>query len=145
MANAITADEIREYLQDFPELNLLLDKEDFGNGYINLCITLAADEFNAIPPRSSYSAISFPSKSILFQGTLWQMFQGKAALAARNTLSYTDGGLQIPIEEKYEIYSNLANTFKANFIESAKLLKIHMNMESGWGSISSDERNFPIW
>ena len=145
MAQILTADEVRAYLSDYAESNLLLDKEDFKDPFIKLCMDLGADEFNQIPPRSGYSAGSFPSKSLLLQGTLWHMFQGRAALAVRNTLSYTDGGLTIPIEEKYELYSAMAATYKANFMEAATKLKINMNMESGWGEIRSDEANFPIW
>jgi hypothetical protein len=87
----------------------------------------------------------FPSKHVMLLGTLWQMYSGRAALMARNQLSYTDGGLQIPVEEKYELYMNLANTFGTQFKEEAQKLKISINMESGWGEVRSDEAAFPIW
>lgn len=141
----LNAQELRDYLQDFPDKNLLLDTEDFSDGFLNLCIKLSADEFNSIPPVTNYRVETFPSASVLLQGTLWQIFQSKASLAARNTLSYTDGGLQIPIEEKFEIYMSLAASHKANFEAASTKLKAYMNMESGWGSVSSDEANFPIW
>jgi hypothetical protein len=64
---------------------------------------------------------------------------------ARNHLSYSDGGLQIPIEEKYELYASLANSFGNQFTTTAAKLKASLNMESGWGSVSSDEAMFPIW
>lgn len=145
MANVLSVDEVRAYLEDYPEVNLLLDKEEFGNAKISLCISLAADEFNNMPPRASYTKETFPSKSILLQGTLWQLFQARAAIAVRNHLTYSDGGIQIPIEEKYEMWASLAGTHKASFSESASKLKIHLNMESGWGSVSSDEALFPYW
>lgn len=145
MTALLTPDEVRDYLQDYPEVNLLLDTSEFGNGNIQLCISLAMDEFNTIPPFTSYNLETFMSKSILLQGTLWQLFQGRAAVAVRNTLSYTDGGLQIPIEEKYEMYKDLAGTHKALFEQAATKLKIYLNMESGWGEVRSDEAAFPIW
>lgn len=141
----LSVDEVRDYVTDYPEANLLLDNEQFSNSFIQLCMSLAVDEFNNMPPRSGWTLDTFTFKNILLQGTLWQMFQGKSALAARNTLSYTDGGLQVPVEEKYELYSALAATHKAIFTDSASRLKIHLNMESGWGSVISDESMFPIW
>jgi len=145
MPNILSVDEVRAYLEDYPEVNLLLDKEEFSNAKIQLCISLGADEYNNMPPKGGYTLENFPSKSILLQGTLWQLFQSKAAIAVRNHMSYSDGGIQIPIEEKYEMWASLANTHKASFVESASKLKIHENMQAGWGSVSSDESYFPIW
>ena len=78
-------------------------------------------------------------------GTAWHMFMGKAALLARNTMQYSDGGLQIPIEERSELYMTLAERFRATFEASARSLKTSMNMESGYGYFGSDEAVFPLW
>lgn len=145
MAGTLTAQEVREYISDYPEANLLLDKEEFSNVFIELCMDLGVSEFNVIPPRSGFSVGNFPSKSLLLLGTLWQMYLGRSTMMARNHLSYTDGGLQIPIEEKYELYKNLADSFRTQFMEAAAKLKVAQNMESGWGQVRSDESNFPLW
>lgn len=143
MANKLTEEEVREYIQDYPGENLLLDKEEFSDTFINLSMGFAAEEYNAISPRSSYTLENFPSKAVLITGTLWKMYSGKAAQMARNQLSYSDGGLQIPIEEKYELYMNLANNYMTQFLSSATKLKISINMEGGWGEVRSDEAMFP--
>ena len=146
MAAPLTADEVREYLQDYDAQNLLLDKEEFSDTYIELCMDLAASEYNSIPPVAIGSSLeNFPSKALLLYGTCWMMFQGRAALAARNNLTYSDGGLQIPVEEKFELYNQLASSFQAIFQSSAQKFKASVNMESGWGCVFSDERNFPLW
>ena len=132
MSGLLTADQVREYISDYPEANLLLDREEFSNTFIELCMDLGISEFNSISPRSAFAPGNFPSKSLLMLGTLWQMFLGRSALMARNNLSYSDGGLQIPIEEKYELYKNLADTYRAQFMETAMRLKISQNMEAGW-------------
>lgn len=141
----LSALEVREFVSDYAGNNHLLDGEEFSNTFINLCRDLAIDEWNGIPPRSRNDLTNFPSKSILLYGTLWKMFDGKATLLARNTMSYSDGGIQIPIEERAELYLGLAKTFRGQFIDSAQKLKTHLNMESGWGSVSSDEAMFPLW
>lgn len=145
MSAKLTADQVREFISDYPESNLLLDQEEFSNTFIELCMDLAVSEYNAISPRTNNTTENMPSKSVLLLGTLWQMFLGRSALMARNHLSYSDGGLQIPIEEKYELYKNLADNFKIQFSDTASRLKIAINMEAGWGEVRSDESTFPLW
>jgi hypothetical protein len=137
--------EVREYLSDYPSENLLLDREEFSDTYIQLCMDMAADEFNARSPQSSFSTRDFPSKSLLLTGTLWKMYAGRSAVLARNNMSYSDGGLQIPIEERFQLYQTIATDFASQFDAIANRLKVNQNMESGWGSVSSDEAIFPIW
>jgi hypothetical protein len=141
----LTVDEVREYLGDYAQNNRLIEGEEFSDTRVSLCMGLAVDEYNTNPPFTVYSTADFPSKSILLWGTLWKMFEGKAAEFARNTLSYSDGGVQIPIEEKAELYKTLANGFHQNFNDQMRILKTHVNMESGWGDVRGDASLFPIW
>jgi hypothetical protein len=141
----LTIEEVREYISDYSVNNYLLEGEEMSDTYITLSISLAVDAYNTITPRSAVTEASFPSKSILLWGTIWQMYTGKALLLARNTMNYSDGGLQIPIEERAQLYQSLAQQFQGQFQESAQKLKIQMNMESGWGGISSDEAFFPLF
>lgn len=141
----LTVDEVREFIGDYTENNHLIEGEEFSDTRISLCISLAVSEFNSIPPFSAYDTSNFPSKPVLLWGTLWQMFEGKAAQFARNTLSYSDGGVQIPVEEKAELYKTLANGFHQNFNDQTRTLKTHINMESGWGDVRGDQSLFPIW
>jgi len=141
----LTVDEVREYLSDYPERNLLLDEEEFSTTFITLCMGLGVSTFNSMAPVTNFNVNTLPAKDLLLFGTCFHMFQGKAALLARNTMQYSDGGLQIPIEERYELYMSLAGSFKNLFDASAKALKIQINMEQGWGSLSGDAAFFPIW
>ena len=146
MATPLTALDVREFLQDYDEQNLLLDKAEFTDTFIELCMKMAVSEFNSIPPVAIVTSLDrFPTMSLLMWGTCWMMFNGRAALAARNNLTYSDGGLQIPVEEKFELYTQLADKFGAMFQDAAQKYKISANMECGWGSVWSDERNFPLW
>lgn len=145
MAAILSPEKVREFISDYPDKNLLLDEQEFSNTFISLCMELATSEFNSISPKTNYNEENFPSKSLMMLGTLWQMYLGKSALMARNHLSYTDGGLQIPIEEKFELYRNLADSYGAQFQSGAVRLKTAINMESGWGEVRSDEAMFPIW
>lgn len=144
-AQVLTALEVREYIGDFAPNNYLIDGEEMSDTFIELCMSLAVEEFNAIAPLSMYNLSGFPSKAVLLQGTLWKAYDGKAALLARNTMAYSDGGLQVPLEERSELYANIAAKFGQQFMQSARTLKTNLNMESGWSDVGSDYRNFPLW
>lgn len=141
----LTIQEIREYVSDYAPNNYLIDGEEFTDTYIALCMSMAVDAYNALPPVSGYTLADFISKSILLYGTLWFMFNGKAILLARNHMSYSDGGLQIPIEERSQLYAGLAATFQSEFKSAATAVKVNQNMESGWGEVRSDYALFPMW
>lgn len=145
IAQVLTIEEVREYTSDFTPNNFLIDGEEFTDTFITLSMELAVAEYNAIPPLSQTSLSMFPSKAVLMSGTIWKMMAGKALLLARNTMSYSDGGLQVPIEERAELYSSLAQQWQAQFKDSAAQLKKSLNMEAGYGSVRSDYSNFPLW
>lgn len=141
----LTSAEVREFVSDYAPNNYLLEGEEFTPTYIELCMDLAIDIYNNEPPKSMTNRSTFPSKSLLLKGTLWQMYNGKALLLARNTMSYSDGGIQIPIEERSQLYSSLAAGYQAEWTAGVRTLKTHLNMQQGWGFVSSDQSRFPLW
>ena len=141
----LTADEVRDYIRDSVLNNQLLDTEEFPLPFLAAAIHLAVSEYNMIPPVSVVDVFSFPNKALLLSGTLAKAFTGQAALLARNTMNYSDGGLQIPIEERFQLYMSLAELYAESFKTSAKQLKIYLNIESGWGSVSSEYAYMPTW
>lgn len=141
----LTPDEVHEFLHDKIENNYLLDGEEFSKTNIALAIELAVSQYNMIPPLGATDVSNFPSKALLMMGTCWMLFAGAAALLARNTMAYSDGGLTIPVEERAPLYLSLAAMYQESFQSSAKSLKIHLNMEDGWGEVRSDEASFPVW
>ena len=60
-------------------------------------------------------------------------------------MSYSDGGLNIPIEERVQLYQSLAAQYGQQYSDLSKQWKIQANMESGWGGVSSDYATFPLW
>lgn len=141
----LTPEEVQVYLQDMPEKNHLLDGTEFNPTQVMLSIELAISEFNMLSPISSFDLNNFPSKAILLNGTLSKLYAGQAALLARNTMSYSDGGLQIPVEERYQMYIDLAARYASEFLRASQAYKINVNMEAGWGGVESDYSRFPAW
>ena len=145
MALLLEVEEVQTIIQDIAEKNHLLDGTEFPEVMIELARSLAISEYNLIPPLSSDDINTFPSKALLMSGTLYKLFAGQAALLFRNHMSYSDGNLVIPIEERGQFYQSLAAMYQADFTNGAKQLKIHLNMESGWGMVQSDYSSFPAW
>lgn len=141
----LTPNEVRAYIHDYSENNRLIEGEEFSDDSIRLAMKLALSDYNTLPPLSSVSPKMFPSLSLLMYGSLGHLFLGKAANLARNTMAYSDGGLNIPVEERAELYMNLGNQYMSQFRDLATRLKIQQNVESGWSSVSSDYRYFPLW
>lgn len=141
----LTPEEIREHIQDKLEKNHLLDEHEFSVTTLKLAIELTLGEFNVFVPASSYDIYTFPNKSLLMYGALAKAFFGQSALLARNTMTYTDGGLSIPVEERFALYQQLGATYQAAFENMGKSWKIQANIESGWGEVRSDYSRFPIW
>lgn len=142
----LTAEEVRTFIEDSVDANLLKDNEiEFTDTRINLAMEMAVSSFNVMPPKTGFTVDNFQEKSVLLYGTLVKLYEGQAALAARNHLSYSDGGVTLPIEEKYPMYSQLADTWRQLFMQEAARYKVQLNIESGWGEVSSDYAYHPIW
>jgi hypothetical protein len=105
----------------------------------------AVQAFNFIPPLSTFTPLSFPDGGILLLGTLGYLFQGQAAFFARNSLPYSDGNIQINLEERMQPYLDMADRFMNQFLQMGKAYKTEMNLESGWNWLPSDLGTFPYF
>lgn len=141
----LTVEEVQEHIRDRAENNHLIDGQEFSPTLITIAIELAISAYDTIPPLTLHNVQSFPSKTLLMSGTLWKLFAGQAALKARNTMNYADGGLQIPVEEQFQLYQSLASMYEEDFKTTARNLKTHLNIEDGWGEVFSDYSRFPDW
>lgn len=139
----LLATDVQTFIQDSPLTNYLLDDYEFTPARIELAMKFAISEGNAIPPATTYTVFNFPHPALLLDGTLWKLFEGQAAFYARNSLPVSDGGLVVPIEEKFESYTAMAQQYKANFLEGMNRVKLENNLENGWNTLYSDYSGFP--
>lgn len=144
-APVLSPEEVREFIGDKVENNHLLDGVEFSNTRIDLAMQVAIDRFNMIPPIGATNIYMFPSKLILLYGTLAALFDGQAALLARNHFSYQDGGISVPVEERMALYRELAVSYSQLFETSAKAIKIQMNIDEAWGGVASDYARMPLF
>ena len=141
----LSVEDIRTYIQDRAPNNHLLDDVEFPDEMVLLAMDLAISEYNTMTPISGETLATFRNKSLLMTGTLYKLFEGQAALLFRNHMSYSDGNLTIPVEERGQLYQALAAMYQQDFISSAQKYKIQDNIENGWGEIRSDYAAFPVW
>lgn len=139
----LTPDQVRLFIRDQIEYNRLIDELEFTDERIQFAMDLTLDMFNVMTPVTTYLMVEFPNRYLLLMGTLGNLFRGEAAMAARNQMSYSDGGLTIPIEERFEYYTNLADRYSTQFSQMAQQLKIYNNIADGWGDVDSDYTRFP--
>lgn len=147
MQPVITPEFVRENIMDKPELNHLLPwTEEFSNTRILMAVNLAIDKYNVnYIPHSSVNIYTFPSQYVLLYGTLAILMETQAALLARNTMEYSDGGVQIPIEERTQLYQSLAQMYGAGFDSGCRSIKLQANIEDGWGELGSEYAWMPLW
>lgn len=141
----LTTEEVQEYIRDREDLNKLLDGPEFSATTIRIAMDLAVGTYNMIPPSTLLDSGNFPNKALLMEGTLAKLLRGQAALKARNNMQYSDGGLQIPVEEQFPLYMQLAEMYEQSFMSNAKNLKGHLNLESAWGAVRSEYSQMPEW
>ncbi len=135
---ALTVDNIRTYIRDSTDLNILLEGEQqSSDALISLAMSMAISDFNAITPKTNYSADSFPYDSLLLYGSMHHLANMEAERQLRNQISYNAQGVNAGIDDKMPQYNSLAQYYKQLFDAKAQPLKQQDNMAAAWGGSSS--------
>src|SRR6056297_2558207 len=102
---SITAEDIRAYLKDDIDLNVLLEGDiQSSDVLVALASRLAVSDFNAISPASDYSVENFPNDAALLYGILHHLATGEAERQLRNNVNFSSQGTQVSIDDKYQAY-----------------------------------------
>ncbi len=94
---------------------------------------LAVNDFNVVPPISSYAIKTFPSDTVLMYGTLHHLANGEAERQLRNNVTYNAQGLNAGVDDKFPQYNQLALYYKQLFEAKIRELKTQQNLEQAWG------------
>lgn len=130
----LTAADVRLYAKDDAAMNVLLrGRYQSEDALIELALRLAVNDFNVVPPISSYAVDNFPSDTMLMYGTLHHLANGEAERQLRNQVTYNAQGLNAQIDDKYQQYNQLAMYYKQLFEAKIKEMKIQQNLEKAWG------------
>jgi hypothetical protein len=130
-------------MRDKASKNILLDDVEFDPNDVREATLYAAEAYDLIPPLSSSDPTRFPFRLLLLIGTTGHLLRSGSILQLRNQLTYNDGGFQAGIDDKWQQYKALGDSFWTEFQTTAKQLKYAQNMNACFGDLASGYRNIP--
>jgi hypothetical protein len=142
----LKVEEIRMFLRDQPNYNILLEDIEFPDENIQLAMRLTVARYNALTPQTNLVSPEQLNEWILLCGVCCILFRSEGARQLRNQLATNDGNISpVGIDEKEDLYLKWANYFCAEFDEKAQKIKIQDNMESTYGGFGSGYRYIGRW
>lgn len=142
--NAVTKMQIRMFLRDRADKNILLDDVQFTDEELNLAVEMAVSAFNTVTPQTNLTPPSFPThlRYLLLIGTARFLLMSESFLQVRNQATVQDGDISpIGIDDKAALYSEMARQLKAEWDELTRGVKTQNNMESAYATLGSGYRN----
>ena len=133
---------VRLFMRDHAELNRLIAGEESSNRQITWAILDALDDYNTTPPFTHLTIYTFPSRSLLIRATVISLLESVGLLQTRNHLQFSDGGIQVGVNDKTPFIQAWLQLFKNSYEEKKLRLKTAYNIESGWGGGIHSEYRF---
>jgi hypothetical protein len=136
----LTVDQVRRFMRDRPDYNLLFERVEYTQDDINQGIEMVTSKYNAITPQTNLLAQSWPThlQYVLLLGTAAYLIKSTAFLQLRNQATYQDGDIApIGIDDKYPLYIQFAQVLDAEWNQLVQAIKIQNNLESAYGTLSS--------
>jgi hypothetical protein len=140
----LTVDQVRRFMRDYPNRNILLDDVEYEQDDVNQAIEMVTSAYNSITPLSLISPQSWPPgfQYLLLLGITWYLIKSGTFLQLRNQATYQDGDIApIGIDDKFSLYMQYWQTLFAEWQSMVKEAKIQMNLDSSYGELSSGYRN----
>jgi hypothetical protein len=132
---------VRTFTRDYPELNRLIAGEESSNRQIVWAILDTLDDYNTTPPFTHFNVGNFPSRSLFVRGAVISLLQSIGLLQTRNQLSFTDGGIQVGINDKTPFIQRWLELFMNSYEHKKERIKVAYNIETAWeGGINSEYR-----
>ena len=143
---ALTAANIREYVKDKVDLNILLDNtEQSSDPLITTAMELTVAMFNAVQPITVHALGTFPNDYLLLIGTLYHLCNSEAERQLRNQVNYSAQGLNAGIDDKSQMYQQLASMYLQQFMQMSQSLKQAANVADAWGVAPSPYSALHTW
>jgi hypothetical protein len=124
---------VRGFMRDHKELNRLISGEESSNRQIVFAIVDTIEDFNKTPPFTRFTLANFPDKSLLLRGTVATVLESVGLLQTRNHLPFSDGGLQVAINDKTDYIQRWIALYRDTYERKKERLKVALNLEGGWG------------
>lgn len=123
---------VRLYLRDFPELNRLIAGEETTDRMIAWCVLDALSNFNGTPPLTQYSLdqlLSRGQQHLMLRITVECIIESVGLLQTRNHINYSDGGINVGVNDKTPLLMNWLQYFRAYTEQLKERVKVALNIE----------------
>jgi hypothetical protein len=126
---------LRLFLNDTPELNRLIRKQESTDEKLDLAILLAIDDYQITsPPLGIVSIENFPSLWLLLYGATIQVLRSAGLLQSRNELVYQAGNVSVRIFDKTQLYQSWIAQFVQEYEHKKLNFKISQNIACALGA-----------
>lgn len=123
---------VRLYLRDIPELNRLIAGEESSDRMIAWAVLDAIDTFNGTPHFTQMSLEDLLAKnqrSLLLRMTVVALLESVGLLQTRNHLNYSDGGINVGVNDKTPLIMNWLQYYKSFTEQKLQHVKVAINIE----------------
>jgi hypothetical protein len=124
---------VREYMRDYPELNRLVKGEESTDRQIAWAVLDAMADFNGTPPLMHHSLGTLLQRNqhaLLRRMTVIALMESVGLLQTRNHLNYSDGGINVGVNDKTPLIMQWLNYFKSATEQMKQRVKVAFNIES---------------
>lgn len=124
---------VRAFLRDHPELNRLIAGQESNDRLILWAVLDALDNFNGTPHFTNLSLedlIQLNQRSLMVRMTVISLLESVGLLQTRNHINYSDGGLNVGVNDKTPLIMNWLQYFKSFTEQKMQRVKVSLNIAS---------------
>lgn len=123
---------VRTYIRDYSELNRLIAGEESNDRMIAWAILDAISWFNGTPHFTNMSLDDLFMKNqqaLLMRMTTVTLLESVGLLQTRNHINYSNGGLNVGVNDKTPMIMNWLKYYKASVEQRMQQVKVAINIE----------------
>jgi len=123
---------VRDYMRDHPELNRLTAGQETNNRMIAWSVLDAVSYFNGSPPIMGMSLEDLLGRNqhaLLLRLTVITILESVGLLQTRNHINYSNGGLNVGVNDKTPMIMNWLQYYKASAEQMMMRVKVAFNIE----------------
>jgi hypothetical protein len=131
---------VRDYMRDHPELNRLTAGQETNDRLIAWSILDALSLFNGTPHLTTLSLEDLLQRnqhSLMLRLTVITVIESVGLLQTRNHINYSNGGLNIGVNDKTPLLLQWLQYFKASTMDLMQRVKVALNIEGILGPSNS--------
>lgn len=131
---------VRLYMRDFPELNRIVAGEESSDRQIAWAVLDALSDFNGTPHLTAMSVEELLQRNqhaLLRRMTVIALIESVGLLQTRNHINYSDGGLNVGVNDKTALLMQWLQYFKAYTDQMKQRVKVALNIEGILGPSNS--------